>query len=190
MNANTFDYFINDLFEYFGRKQPTKNQVGQWYDKVKHLDSGAIAYVKEDFENNLDKIPGNLPKAIKASCQHWMTDHPQEAGAVNCEFCEGSGALRGEYRIKNPVYGRLRSKGPQIQTETRKPLYGLNALVPRLKPSGAMDFTVPEFTTQVMVARCGHCGGVEQFGTRSICNPMMIDEFNALRDSLDVVVIG
>ncbi|MCP4569754.1 MAG: hypothetical protein GY841_19410, partial [FCB group bacterium] len=65
------------------------------YDDLKKIPSEARKYILDALKKN-DKLPLNLPKAIRAIHYQWRQDHPDKRAfqKEECEHCDSTGHLR------------------------------------------------------------------------------------------------
>lgn len=101
-----FEYvkaLATSVYGYFNRKYPNDMQLELWGKELEHVPEETREYIYNELIK-ADKIPGNVPKAIKAIYQQWRKDNPDKVAYEFdfCEYCNESGAMR--FDLKGYVY--------------------------------------------------------------------------------------
>lgn len=95
----TLANLIRDFFDYMGRKEtPSKDRIGKWFQKTNTLKETDVIEAFDWMKDNLDSIPHNIPKAIKAAVFEIQKAKPQPKPEIrsygDCGDCGGTGIFK------------------------------------------------------------------------------------------------
>lgn len=94
--SREFGNFIGELYEYFDKDgRPKNKRLELWYQKLKDRKSHEVKQAIEHIKDNSDRLPVNMPKAIKAAIT--ATQGEKTVKHVDygpCDGCNGTGIFK------------------------------------------------------------------------------------------------
>ena len=81
----------NQIAEFLGSPAPTATKIFAWMPKVERIPSEAIGYIVEKITDELDRMPPNLPKAMREKFRLWQAENPEKNAQIvqrGCPDCE------------------------------------------------------------------------------------------------------
>ncbi len=103
MKPLELEQLIDKIYLYFAKRPANQQQKDVWYDDLKKIPSEARKYILDALKKN-DKLPLNLPKAIRAIHYQWRQDNPNKVAYQKepCEHCDETGHLL--FKLKGADY--------------------------------------------------------------------------------------
>lgn len=96
MEKRDFADFIQRLYAYLGKSRPLKDQMAEWFSEVHRLPAEFLEWVLPEMKRELDNLPINLPKYLRAMYGKWLNDHPEKQEFFRqCSesWCDGQGII-------------------------------------------------------------------------------------------------
>lgn len=106
MTKMEFADFCSDLVEYFGRaSQISERRLELWYGQCHYVPGEALGWIKDRMFREMDRLPTNLPKAIRQGWAAWQEAHPSRLAAEEDVQCNAEGCCGGWIHVRNPETG-------------------------------------------------------------------------------------
>ena len=148
MDRQDFTRLVQDICDYYQRKEPKLETIGLWYEKVRGVPGIAVQFIRDYIQRN-EYPSGNLPNAIQEAWRIWKTENPTKIihQQTQCDSCNGEGLI-----IFSKVYDDVNSDNYSYDHSCRcgdcqnwQGRYGTSISILKKTQLEAMGFTVYEY---------------------------------------------
>ena len=82
-----FSNAVNELCDYYERKEPKQGTKDLWFANLKNIPTEALPWIVKKICQENESFPRNLPGAIQAMYQAWRGAHPEKIAHEQKQDC-------------------------------------------------------------------------------------------------------